>query len=387
MPDVHAKLSASGSHIWLNCPPSIKLSEGVPDRTTAYAEEGTTAHSLAELKLNMKLEELSPRAYAPKLIKIHDSDYYNEEMERTISDYVDWVMEYYNGIKAEDKELLTEQRLDFSEWVPGGFGTGDVVIPADNTLTVIDLKYGKGVPVSAVENPQLMLYGLGAYYGFSLAGDIDTVRMIINQPRLDSISEYEISVEDLLKWADEYVKPRAQMAMNGEGELTPGEHCRFCKVKAICKARADLIMEEAKHDFDDPGLLTDDELSHILGVLDQIQAWITDVKDYTLDAAKNGHKYPGWKLVEGRANRKYADAAKVEEKLLEKGFDKCVIYKDPELLGLTAMEKVVGGKKKLEGILGDLIIKPQGAPTLVPESDKRPELNSAETDFDIKGEE
>ena len=378
MPDVHARLSASGSHIWLNCTPSIKLSEGIPDRQTEFTLEGTTAHSLAELELGMRFRLIKPSELAPALIKAHSSKWYNAEMDSYIEAYADWVVETYNAIPSDDKELLTEQRLDFSPWVPGGFGTGDVVIVADDVLTVIDLKYGKGVPVSAFQNPQLMLYGLGAYGSFSLSNDISTVRLIINQPRLDSISEFEISAEDLLKWGEEYVKPRAAAAAAGEGEAVPGEHCRWCKANATCKARADAMIEAAKHEFDDePRLMTDDEITHVLSLVDQIQAWVSDVKDYALKEAERGRVWPGWKLVEGRANRKYADNTKVEEKLIAAGYDKAVLYKDPELLGLTAMEKVVGGKKKLEGLLGELIVKPQGAPTLVPETDKRPPMDMA----------
>ena len=378
MPDVHARLSASGSHIWLNCTPSIKLSEGIPDRQTEFTLEGTTAHSLAELELGKRFKLIKPSEFAPAITKIHSSKWYNAEMDSYIEAYADWVVETYNAIPSDDKELLTEQRLDFSSWVPGGFGTGDVVIVADDVLTVIDLKYGKGVPVSAFQNPQLMLYGLGAYDSFSLSNDISTVRLIINQPRLDSISEFEISAEDLLKWGEEYVKPRAAAAAAGEGEAVPGEHCRWCKANATCKARADAMIEAAKHEFDDePRLMTDEEVTHVLSLVDQIQAWVSDVKDYALKEAERGRVWPGWKLVEGRANRKYADTAKVEEKLIAAGYDKAVLYKDPELLGLTAMEKVVGGKKKLEGLLGELIVKPQGAPTLVPETDKRPPMDMA----------
>lgn len=221
----HAKLSASGSHIWLNCTPSVRMSEGIPDKQTAYTEEGTTAHRLAELRLGRIYELISKREYDTGIREVQASEFYSAEMEEYITRYIDWVTETYNGIQrdSEDYELLTEQRLDFSAWVPGGFGTGDVMIIADGTLTVIDLKYGKGVPVDAHENPQLMLYGLGAYDSFSLSNDIRKVRMIINQPRLDSISEYELTVEELLKWGEEVVKPRAEMAIKGGGEAHPGD--------------------------------------------------------------------------------------------------------------------------------------------------------------------
>lgn len=380
----HAKLSASGSHIWLNCTPAIRMSEGIPDKQTAFTQEGTIAHRLAELKISRRLGDMSGPEFTREVKEVNSSEYYSEEMETYIQNYVDWIEEIYNGVKerSADFELLTEQRLDFSSWVPGGFGTGDVVIIADGTLTVIDLKYGKGVPVDAVRNPQLMLYGLGAYDAFSLSNDIQRIRMIINQPRLDSISEYELPVEELLQWGEETVKPRAEMAMKGEGEAKPGEWCRFCKCRAICRARAEEALEIARYEFKDPPLLEKDEISDILGKVGRIQSWISDVKDYAQEEAEHGRQWPGWKLVEGRSNRKYTDPQEVERRLLAAGFEKVLLFKDPELLGITAMEKVVGGKKKLEQICEGLIVKPPGAPTLVPESDKRPALNTAKTDFE-----
>lgn len=380
----HAKLSASGSHIWLNCTPAIRMSEGIPDKQTAFTQEGTIAHRLAELKISRRLGDMSGPEFTREVEKVNSSEYYSEEMETYIQNYVDWIEEIYNGVKerSADFELLTEQRLDFSSWVPGGFGTGDVVIIADGTLTVIDLKYGKGVPVDAVRNPQLMLYGLGAYDAFSLSNDIQRIRMIINQPRLDSISEYELPVEELLQWGEETVKPRAEMAMKGEGEAKPGDWCRFCKCRAICRARAEEALEIARYEFKDPPLLEEDEISDILGKVGRIQSWISDVKDYAQEEAEHGRQWPGWKLVEGRSNRKYTDPQEVERRLLAAGFEKVLLFKDPELLGITAMEKVVGGKKKLEKICEGLIVKPPGAPTLVPESDKRPALNTAKTDFE-----
>lgn len=379
----HAKLSASGSHIWLNCTPSVRMSEGIPDKQTAYTEEGTLAHRAAELQIRRLYGLIDEAEYQDCMETVKESPYYTPELVGYVLAYTDWIEETYNAVKeeSEDHELLTEQRLDFSAWVPGGFGTGDVVIIADGTLTVIDLKYGKGVPVDAHENPQLMLYGLGAYDSFSLSNDIRKVRMIINQPRLDSISEYELTVEELLKWGEEVVKPRAEMAIKGGGEAHPGEWCRFCKCRATCRARAEEALEVAKHEFKEPALLTDEEVADILGKLSRIQSWISDVKEYAQEEAENGRQWPGWKLVEGRSSRKYSDPQEVEKRLLAAGFEKVLIFKDPELLGISAMEKVVGGKKKLEQICEGLIVKPAGAPTLVPESDKRPAIHSAKDDF------
>lgn len=389
MPDVHAKLSASGSHIWLHCTPSVKLSEGIPDKDTIFSREGTLAHALAEATLQRRFGRITEDFYQENLQGIKALPLYNAEMQAAIDKYCDWVEEIYNGIKAADKELLTEQRLDFSEWVPDGFGTGDVVIIADGVLTVIDLKYGKGVPVSAVENPQLMLYGLGAYDSFSLSNDFEKVRMIINQPRLDSITEYTLDVSDLLRWADEYVRPRADMAMRGAGEAVPGDHCRFCKVRAICRDRAEYALSLAKMDFKDPGLLTDDEIGEVLQKAAQVASWASDVKEYAQAEAEHGKQFKGWKLVEGRSVRKFTDLPQVSDRLQKAGFEKAVIYKEPELLGISALEKVVGGKKKLEALLEGLIIKPQGAPTLVPETDKRPALDilsKAKDDFNNEEE-
>lgn len=380
----HAKLSASGSHIWLNCTPAIRMSEGIPDRSTVFTEEGTLAHRLAELQIRRLYGLISESYYEDCLKLVKASQFYTPELVGYVLAYTDWIEEIYNAVKAQsaDHEILTEQRLDFSAWVPGGFGTGDVVIIADGVLTVIDLKYGKGVPVDAFQNPQLMLYGLGAYDSFSLSNDISRIRMIVNQPRLDSISEYEVSVEELLKWGEEVVKPRAEMAMKGEGEAHPGDWCRFCKCKATCRARAEEALEIAKYEFRDPPLLEDEEISDILGRAGRILSWISDVKEYAQEEAEHGRQWPGWKLVEGRSNRKYSDPQEVEKRLLAAGFEKVLLYKDPELLGITAMEKVVGGKKKLETLIAGLIVKPPGAPTLVPESDKRPTLNTAKTDFE-----
>ena len=380
----HAKLSASGSHIWLNCTPAIRMSEGIPDRSTVFTEEGTLAHRLAELQIRRLYGLISESYYEDCLKLVKASQFYTPELAGYVLAYTDWIEEIYNAVKAQsaDHEILTEQRLDFSAWVPGGFGTGDVVIIADGVLTVIDLKYGKGVPVDAFQNPQLMLYGLGAYDSFSLSNDISRIRMIVNQPRLDSISEYEISVEELLKWGEEVVKPKAEMAMKGEGEAHPGDWCRFCKCKATCRARAEEALEIAKYEFRDPPLLEDEEISDILGRAGRILSWISDVKEYAQEEAEHGRQWPGWKLVEGRSNRKYSDPQEVEKRLLAAGFEKVLLYKDPELLGITAMEKVVGGKKKLETLIAGLIVKPPGAPTLVPESDKRPALNTAKTDFE-----
>lgn len=375
---VHAKLAASAAERWLNCPASIRLSENFPDKGSDFAAEGTAAHKLAELLLADRLG-YTDEFTAAEMEELQRSQYYKDEMSRCITNYVDWVIELFESVKREtpDAELLTEQRVDFSDWVPQGFGTSDVVILADDTMIICDLKYGKGVAVSAVYNPQLRLYALGAYEAFSMEYDIKKIRMIINQPRLDSISEDEIEVDRLLEWANDFVKPKAEAAYKGEGNPVPGEHCKFCKAKALCKARAkeaqalDVEMNEKN-----PGLLTDEQIANVLSLADRISSWVKDVKDYALEQATAGKYIEGYKLVEGRSVRKINEPDKVVEILTGAGYDKAVLYKAPELNGITALQSIVG-KKNLESLIGDYIIKPPGAPTLVPNSDKRPAINGA----------
>lgn len=377
MPELHAVLSASSASRWLNCPPSVRLSEGLSDKGSEFAAEGTAAHSLAEQLIQ---GHLTGWLTVVELENVRRSEYYGAEMETCIQNYAEWVMELFEGIKRDcpDAELLTEVQVDFSKWVPAGFGTSDVVILADDTMYVIDLKYGKGVPVSAIYNPQLRLYALGAYEAFNMEYDIRRIKMIINQPRLDSVSEDEIEAERLLAWAEEFVKPRAELAYKGEGEITPGDHCRFCKAKALCRQR----MQEAKDleerfKNENPELLSDKEIGEVLALADRISAWVKDVTGYALEQAKEGAHFDGYKLVEGRSVRKISDPEKVVEILTAEGFDRAMLYKAPELNGITALSSIVG-KKKLETLIKDYIVKPQGALTLVPESDKRPAVGGAE---------
>lgn len=378
MPDIHAKLSASGAHRWMACPPSANLEARFPDRSSEFAEEGTFAHSLAELILRYNNNEISKRAYTTRLNRLKKDSMYSQEMQDYIADYAQQVWEQFNEARAScpDAQIFFEQRYDLSEYIPEGFGTADVTIIADGLVQVIDLKYGKGVGVSAEGNPQLRLYGLGAYLEHSLLYDIGRVKTTIIQPRLDSISTEEISVEDLLGWAGEQVRPRALMAMRGEGEFRAGEHCRFCKAFATCRAQKDYQMELMKYDFADAELLEDSEIGDVLARADALVKWAEAVKGYAFDQALNhGAHFDGWKLVEGRSNRKYTDEKQVAERLAEAGYAE--IYKPQELQGITAMEKLVG-KKRLAELLGDLVEKPEGKPVLVPEADRRPELNTAQ---------
>ena len=385
MPEVHALLSASAAHRWMHCPGSVGLCRGIPDKGSSFAEEGTTAHSLAELIINYTLGRMKKAEFNKGMKKIQESPYYNQEMQDYIKDYTERIWELMNEAKSisRDAELLTEQRLDFSEWVPDGFGTGDVVIVYDKVVHIVDLKYGKGVGVSAEENPQLMLYGLGALSTYDMLYDIEKVKLTIIQPRLDSISSYELSAAELLEWGKTIVKPAAEAALTDGAECRAGEWCRFCKVKATCRARKDAMTELARLEFADPRLLTDPEIGEVLRLADQLTSWAGDIKEYAQEEAEKGKKWDGWKLVEGRSNRKYSDEAKVAEALKNIGYDDVQLY-ERKLYGISAMEKIVG-KKLLAETCGSLIIKPAGKPVLVPESDKRPELNSinsAKKDFE-----
>lgn len=379
MPDVHSRLGASSSHRWMNCPGSVKLCEAVLDKGSSYAEEGTLAHSLAELIINYNLGRIKKAEFNKGMKKIQGSQYYSQEMQDYIKDYTEKVWELMNAAKSisKDAELRTEQRLDFSDWVPNGFGTGDVVIVYDRVIHIIDLKYGKGVGVSAEENSQLMLYGLGALSSYDMLYDIEKVILTIIQPRLDSISTYEITAAELLEWGEKKVRPAAEETLKDDAKCIAGEWCRFCKVKAVCRARKDAMTELAKMEFSDPRLLEEYEIGEVLRLADQLTAWAGDVKDYAQEEAEKGKKWDGWKLVEGRSNRKYSNEAKVAETLKEAGYDEALLY-ERKLYGITAMEKIVG-KKPLAELCGSLIIKPPGKPVLVPESDKRPEINSADS--------
>ena len=379
MPDVHAKLSASGAKRWMSCPPSVELESKFKDKGSSFAAEGTTAHSLAEIMINYNAGITKKAEFNKQLKSIQKDEFYNQDMQDYIDDYVRNVWEFVNEAKAhcKDVEVLTEQRLDFSQYVPDAFGTGDVVIIADDEIHIIDLKFGKGVEIFAENNPQLRLYGLGAVNAFEMLYDFDKVRMTIIQPRLNNLSSETMPVNYLKDWGEYTVKPLAELAAKGEGEFKAGDHCQFCKARATCRARADANTELAKMEFADPELLQDDEIGEVLRLASQLQNWVKDITDYALaEAINNGKKWDGWKLVEGRSNRKYSDEIKVSEALKTAGFDEAVLY-EKKLYGITAMEKVVG-KKKFTELLSGLIIKPEGKPTLVPESDKRPELNSAD---------
>ena len=373
----HAILSASGAYRWLACPPSARLEEQFEETTSTYAEEGTLAHALAELVLRYSLNQIDTKTYDEQTQELMKSEFYSTSMLDYIETYTSIVTEKINEAwaRSADAVVLLEQRLDFSDWVPEGFGTGDVVIISDGVLEVIDLKYGKGVPVSAEDNAQMRLYALGALATFDSLYDIQTVRMTIVQPRLDSVSSDEIPAEMLYWWADTELAHQARLAWDGQGEFQAGEHCRFCRARFSCRARAEANLELAKMDFQKPELLTDEEIGEVLKQADELKAWVSDVFDYALVQARDhGKKFKGWKLVEGRSVRKYADEEAVAKTLLEAGYKEEQIY-EKKLWGITAMEKLLG-KTKFGELLKGLVVKPAGKPTLVPETDKRPEINS-----------
>ncbi len=369
----HAILSASGAHRWLNCTPSARLELEFDDNSGEAAAEGTAAHALSEHKLRKALKMRSKKPVSP-----YDSD----EMDNYTDGYVEFVLEVIEQAKqiCSDPLILIEQRLDFSNYVPDGFGTGDCVIIADGTLHIIDFKYGQGVLVSAEDNPQMKLYALGALDLFDGIYDIEMVSMTIYQPRRENVSTSTVSKENLYQWAEEVLKPKAELAFNGDGNYCPGEWCQFCRAAVKCRARAEAKMKLATFEFALPPLLSDEEIAGILSSIGDLTNWANEIIAYATDAAVNhGKKWPGFKVVEGRSNRKYKDEEAVAEAAKNAGYRD--IYKQ-SLITITEMEKLMG-KSKFNEILGELVMKPPGKPTLVPVSDKRPEMNtsSAKNDF------
>lgn len=376
MPGKHARLSPSSADRWMHCPGSVVLSEQLPEQgSTTYADEGTLAHAVAERKLQLRTKQLNTTSYKRSLTRLtKGSEYWCGEMDEATDYYADTVMEAL-AAAGDDAELLVEQQFSLSEWVPESFGTSDAVVIGGNAIQVIDLKYGKGVKVSAIGNPQLRLYGLGAAGLFGDLYDFDTVRMTIIQPRLDHVSTEELPLAELRKWAEEQITPAAQEAMEGSERTECGDWCRFCPVRAVCRTRAEYCLELAKDEFRDPPLLTDEEIGEVLKRAEMIVKWAGEVSDYALQQALAGKHYDGWKVVEGRSVRKYADETKVVEALKSAGYDEALLY-ERKLYGISAMEKLVG-KKKFAQTLDGLIIKPQGKPVLVPESDRREAINTA----------
>ena len=404
-PSLHAVLGASSAHRWLVCTPSARLSEKFDHRfgrkESVYAQEGTRAHALGELKIRKAIYEVDGMTTAKlsRMDKNLRASYQGinknrykalreelgeipEDVEKATDSYCDVVIEKLLQARSSDPStvILLEQRLDYSKWVPSGFGTGDCIIVSDSLLEIIDYKNGVGIPVSAVDNPQLRLYGLGAYDKFSALYDFPAVRMTIIQPRLDSVSESVLTVDELLHWAETTVVEKAKMAWAGTGEFVCGEHCRFCSAKAVCSARVSNGLKVFEYGLENPGIITDEQVADILPYLDAAESWIQDIKAYAENQALHGLRVRGYKLVRGkRPNRQWSDPEEVKAQLLRSGYD-MTTFEETKLKAVGAVEKLLG-KTAFRALLEPLVSQGEGKLTLVPEDDKRPEYNSAEAAF------
>lgn len=369
----HAVLSASSSHRWTKCTPAARLELEFDDTESSAAAEGTAAHALAEHKLRRALKMRSKKPISP-----FDCD----EMDEYTDAYVDFVLEQLELAKqsCSDPLVLIEQHLDFSKYVPDGFGTGDCILISDKALHIIDLKYGMGILVNAERNSQMMLYSLGALEIYDSLYDIDEVSMTVFQPRRENVSTWAIPVDDLRDWAENELRIKAELAFKGEGEYCPGDWCTFCRAAVRCRARAEEKLKLAQSEFRLPPLLSDAEIEEVLGKLSDITKWANDLLAYATDAAVNhGKQWSGYKVVAGRSVRKFKDEDAVAEVAKVNGYKD--IYRQ-SLITLTEFEKLMG-KAKFNEVLGDLVYKPPGKPTLVPVSDKRPAINvsNATNDF------
>ena len=363
----HALLSASGAKRWLTCTPSARLEATLPEQKRQpgafdFSQEGTTAHSLAEVKLRYHFGQIDYEEYQREIETIKSTPYFNEDFEANVDNYVLYVRSQI----GEGDTPLFEQRVDFSDWIPDGFGTADVIILSKHSIRVIDLKFGKGVPVNAQDNPQLRLYALGAYAKFKEEWpDIKEVSYTIHQPRLDSISTDGTTIIKLVDWANYYIKPKAKKAWAGAGEFLPGEHCQFCKAKAQCRARSDFNTELTRLEFRDPPLLDEDEISLVLSKAQDLRTWVNDVEEHAVNRAVDSNIIPpGFKLTTSITHRRYVDQALAATVLEDKGLDKEVIWEKPKLKTIAAIKKLVP-KSPIEAWLGDLIARPEGQPKLV----------------------
>jgi len=379
MPGTHAILSPSSAHRWLRCTPSARIEEEIGDDSSSiYAEEGSLAHEYSEARLRYKLGLIGESDLGKIQTKVADSPFNADEIVEETAKYVDFVWEEYVASKKRFGLLFIEQKVDFSGFVPEGTGTCDAVIIADGTMQILDLKYGKGIRVEAEENSQLKLYALGALEKYKDLYEIDTVELNICQPRLDRTSKWAISTTDLYKWAEKEVRPKAEKAFEGQGVQVAGDHCRFCKAAGRCATLASQNLKVAQHEFKDPHLLTDAQILEVHELIPRIAHWIDAVGDYMLQSALDGKKWQGLKVVEGRSQRKWADSEKVLEFLKSKKY-KIADIAETKVKGIGAIEKFLGDK--FDKLMSPFIVKPEGKPALVPESDKRPELNSAKEDF------
>lgn len=376
----HAFLSPSAASRWLNCTAAPRLESAVPDKTSEYAEEGTLAHAICAMKLKQFLH--LPTGREEKEIAGLREKYYQPEMDEHTGLYRDLVVRKLTDARkgTPDAVLIVERRLDLAAFAPGAFGTADAIIIADGLMEVIDFKYGKGVKVQAKENPQMMIYALGACEAFGGEYDIREVRMTIVQPRLDAVGEYTMETGSLYRWAETVLKPKAAEAMRGDGVQNPGGWCRFCKVKPVCRACAEMCLHAAEQ-APDPRLAGKEEIeAHILPRLPMFRAWLAAVEEYTLRQALEGTEYKGFKVVEGRSVRKFGDPAGASLVLQEAGYDRETIFTQPELKSVSALEKIIG-KKRFAELCGPFVVKPQGKPVLAADDDRRPAFNAAADDF------
>lgn len=382
-PKAHAELNSSGSHRWMNCPGSVKLSRQFPSSSSIYADEGTLAHDAAEQLIQTGNVTAAHRKKINQFYEAHpELNGSDEVMIRELADYVEYVKEEFTDAVMADAgaQLMTEQKVDLTPWIPDGFGTTDVAIIGGKTLHIIDLKYGKGVPVFAEGNSQLRLYALGTLDLLDSIYDIEEVKMTIYQPRIDNVSSDKILAEELRDWGENQVKPAAKLALSDNAPTAAGDWCTFCPARQSCRTRAESYMELAKYMAEK--LLSVDEIAEILKKVDGLVKWAEDLKDGALTRALEGEEFPGWKVVEGRSNRKYSGT---EEEIVRQcegaGYDEAMLY-EKKLLTITAMEKLMG-KKQFAEVLGNYVEKPQGKPTLAPEEDKRPAIvnGNAEDDF------
>lgn len=374
----HALLSASGAHKWLHCPPSARLEDTFPDQTSVYAEEGRLAHAIAELKLRkLFVEPMGPRKFNAELKKLQAHELYQEEMMRHIDVYVEYVQRVVHSY-TQPPHVVVEKRLNYSDYAPEGFGTGDCIIIGGRSLHIIDFKYGKGVPVSAEGNPQMSLYALGALKEYAMVYDIDVVTMAIIQPRLDNTSEHLTTADDLSAWG-ESIKPIARQAYNGEGEFCAGEWCRFCRAKAQCRAQADTHLALEVFGGKLPPLLTNEEVGDILVRARNLQTWVSSLEDYALSELLKGEEIPGWKAVEGKSpGRRFINTDEAFAVLVAAGYDEALLY-ERKPITLTSVEKLLKGRAKFEELLKGYYETPPGKPALAPESDKRKAITNKTT--------
>lgn len=379
----HALLSASGASRWMNCTPSARKEEHLGEQKSVYALEGTLAHELAETELRLHFKHITVDEYRDKIVIIESNDLYSSDMPEFVDVYVQYCIDRYEHYKSicASVEISIEDKIDLTEYIPDGFGSNDFVIIADNFIEVIDLKYGRGVSVSAVDNPQLKLYGLGSVFKHRLSYNMNEIQLTVVQPRTNSISTFVLTVDELEEWADTEVVVKARMAHEGVGELNPGEWCKFCKFKPKCKAIYDQNAELMQNDFRDVNQLTDEQLMLVFERSDQIISWVDSVKAVILSRLMDRKPVPGYKLVGGRTMRKLVESEELVNNLKDFGLAEEDFMSQPKLLGITAIEKAVG-KKDFQEAFSRFVIKTEPKPTIAKSDDQREDFFSgAENDF------